>query len=302
MKYILTGIALISFLSIFAQEKTERSNRLDRSNQIATQTNDSRVVNDSLCNCLSAMDRTDSTCIRLVRSEVFNVDQSILDTLKDEYQDEFLEMRFKLMVSNCEAKGYFGKDLQGSDAAETSSWTPIRIKILGIFLVMIMIGIIKAVLENKTKKQKERLSNLMAKANKVTHSPESSLVDSFTFSFYEGFWQNFSSGSNQECFQLEMYTDKFVFSLEDSVTSIQYNKIDALSFSTTQRGRASIDKYMQLSFSDEDVKVSSEGNSLEALLLIMKSWRIRKANQVVKGNKSKHFEILLEITLEQYVV
>jgi hypothetical protein len=59
---------------------------------------------------------------------------------------------------------------------------------------------------------------------------------------------------------------------------------------------------MQLSFSDEDVKVSSEGNSLEALLLIMKSWRIRKANQVVKGNKSKHFEILLEITLEQYVV
>ena len=178
-------------------------------------------------------------------------------------------------------------------------------KFVAIIVINILIAIFVAIVrpnkEKKLLKQNDRFKLLVSKALLVSKSKDSSLID--TFKFKENSLlnhQEFTSLFTSCTYQIVLYNDKLICTLEDSSLEIPFNKINNISFNLSDA--KDMRKYIVINFIDSDFVILNEGNSLSKLINLVKYMGVGSYDVMSIGiKKYSYFENALEEALHEYI-
>ena len=179
----------------------------------------------------------------------------------------------------------------------------LKIKIIGIFVIATIAFIVKEFMKENIEKENAIIENLVSKFKNKNNTQQSILLDEFVFATYDGFFQNFSSGNSDENLHVKIFSDKFEFTHLNCSLILQFKHIYNITFLTEQRGRhdAIVDKYIKLSFNEDDIIYLNKKHESNTLTSLVNRWRIRKSNGKVYGNTGFCFEEKLIQTFEKYL-
>lgn len=284
------------------------------------------AVNDSLCSCLqyiAQVDKDDSICRAMVTDSIYDrvfARYDDVSTLKD--TSLFLKMwheEYDTLRNECAKIGYNMNASQNDDQESSginnddqeSIWDkPAFIKIFGIILCVFMAGIIKEIIANKRKKLGHKLQKLINLAGRVPIDKiEDQLVDTFEISTYDGFWQNFSKGGDEDQMRLSIFNTNLSLNTNEKSAKIYFKDITLINYSTHSRGRyeAITDTYLELYFDDEKLVFSTSAENISAndktmLANQLAKIRINKSNAKLLGQRTGiEFKTVLESTLTKLV-
>ena len=101
-------------------------------------------------------------------------------------------------------------------------------------------------------------------------------------------------------YQIVLYNDKLICTLEDSSLEIPFNKINNISFNLSDA--KDMRKYIVINFIDSDFVILNEGNSLSKLINLVKDMGVGSYDVMSIGiKKYSYFENALEEALHEYI-
>lgn len=273
-------------------------------------------INDSTCNCLPLYNSSKSIDINCQENIVKSIEINILNDsvklyeylsyLTDEERYNFKLKALEALYRKCEKKGYvYTSSLnQLNDENNSVFSSPAIIKILGIFLLTIFAGIVKEYINSRQNKRSQEVATLLQRVKKIDlRNLEMKLMDTFELSSYEGLWQNFTKGFDEDRFKLSIYNNAFEIEMNGSWSRLYFNDILNIGYKTKSRGRygALVDTYLFLNFNQETLEYSEniDNDNAEKFASMFKVWRIRKGNAPLHGEKTKaEFNELLVATFK----
>lgn len=276
----------------------------------------SQEVSDSTCNCLPLKNSSksiDTNCQENIsKTFIINI---LNDSIKlhefrslrtDEERYNFKKNELDTLYRKCEKKGYvYNSGLDHlNDENDSVFSSPLTIKIFGIFLLTIFAGIVKEYINSRQKKKSQEIATLLQRVKKIDlRNLEMKLMDTFELSSYEGLWQNFTKGFDEDRFKLSIYNNAFEIEMNGNWSRLYFNDIINIGYKTKSRGRygAVVDTYLFLNFNQETLEYSEniDNDNAEKFAAMFKVLRIRKSNAPLHGEKTKaEFNELLVSTFK----
>lgn len=177
------------------------------------------------------------------------------------------------------------------------------IKVIFIFVMIILVGIIRGYLENRVERENEQINKILSKINNHYLPPESIFIDEFVFSTYEGLFQNFHNGKEDENLTVRLHSDKLELVFRSKSIEIEFKNVNKINYSIESRGKydAIKDKYITLTINDRTMHEILKSFDGDDIVKLIKYWRIRKNNKEVIGKSGVSFEQKLLETLNRYI-